>query len=212
MKDYSNYHNVDSNEKIKHDGLLLLEKSLNGFESREVLINEEYSSRLLVYQKWDAKSDSKKVIGKREDIEMGNVYKIDQHNWLATTFPEDNNIYKKAEITLCNSTFPISTGETEVFLGHDKYGRPIYDIVDGTTVHIPCVAETKSSINNRNQQVNIPEGSIQITMAYLESEDIQINKEFSVFNSSFKISFIDYSSVINQKGVMVITAERVVKS
>jgi hypothetical protein len=208
MKDYSNYHGISTNEKLSHDGLLLLQKSLDGFEGNDVTINSEFQSKVLIHQKWDANTETKKVIGHIADIELGNLLKIDNYNWLITTFPEDNKIYRKAEIRLCNATFPIESNKTSVLKGYDKYNRPVY-ADEITIIDEPCIVETKYYFNNRNEQITLPEDRILITMKYQSASNIDISKEFEMYKSRFKITHFDFSKVINGKGVMVFTGERV---
>lgn len=208
MKNYNNYHNTNINEKLSHDGLLLLEHSLNGFESYDVLINDSITSKVLIYQKFDADSETKQVIGRIEDIERGNVLKQGDMNWLVTTLPEDNKIYRKAEMRLCNSTFPIQTNSTKVLVGYDDYNRPEFEEVANVN-HVPCIVETKYFYRGMNDQITLPQDSIMVTLQYNESDNIETNQEFEMYKSKFKITHIDYSKVINGKGIIIISGERV---
>lgn len=216
MKDYSNYHGISTNEKLSHDGLLLLQKSLDGFEGTDVFINGTTQSKVLMYQKWDANTETKKVIGHIADIELGNLFKIDELNWLVTTFPEDNKIYRKAEIRLCNSTFPIESNKTSVLkrdengdIVRDRYGRPVMIESGGEIIQEPCIVETGYYFNNRNEQITLPEDRVLVTLKYQEAPNVNENVRFEMYKSRFKITHIDYTKVINGKGVMTITGERV---
>lgn len=208
MKDFSNYHNVNPNEKLTHDGLSILEESLSGFAGYDVTINETVQSRILLYEKWDSNSETKKVIGRIEDIEQGNLFKIGDLNWLVVTFPEDNKIYRKAELRLCNSTFLLEIDKTKELKGKDSLGRPVYEEVL-VTKNEPCIVETNYYMNNRNEQITLPSDSVMITLKYQKALNLDINKEFDLYNSRFRITFVDYSKVILDKGVMTITGERV---
>jgi hypothetical protein len=210
MRDYSNYHNTNTNEKLSHDGLLLLEHSLNGFEGYDVVINESNSSRVLIYQKHDADSETKQVIGQIADIERGNVLKQGELNWLIITLPEDNKIYRKAEMKLCNSTFPIQTNKTSVLVGTDDFGRPDFETVE-TITHEPCIVEPRYFFKGMVDQMTNPQDSLAVTLKYQESDSLQENHEFDMYKSKYKITFIDYSKVINGKGVITVTGERVIK-
>jgi hypothetical protein len=208
MKDFSNYHNINLNEKISHDGLLLLENSLSGFESYEVVINNSMNSRVLVYQKYDADSTTKKVIGRIEDIEQGNVLSIDNVNWLITTFPEDNKIYRKAEMKLTNSTYPIKSNKTRVLIGHDSYGKPIYRESYEIDKPVPCIVEVGTTTTDTNAQLVIPKNTMYITLQHQPSDTIAENYEFTMYNNNYKIVDIDYTKVIGEKGIIKIIAER----
>lgn len=212
MKDFSNYHGINTNQKLTHDGLLILQKSLDGFGGYDVVINNIVNSKVLVYQKWDGNSETKKVIGRIEDIERGNLLKLEGDDWLVTTHPEDNRIYRKAEIKLCNSTFPIESDKTPVLIGRDpKTGRPIYDY-QSTITYEPCVVETKYFFNNRNEQITLPEDRVMISIKYHNDTNLEINKEFDLYKTRFRITFVDYSKVVNHKGIITITGERVMNN
>ncbi|WP_080845559.1 hypothetical protein [Cytobacillus gottheilii] len=217
MKDYSNYHGLNDHEKLTHDGLLLLQKSLNGFEGYDALINDTVEAKVLMYQKWDANSETKKVIGHISDIVQGNILKIDGLNWLITTFPEDNKVYRKAEMKLCNALFPITSDKIPDLLRdengnliRDDYGRPIPIESGGEKKLEPCVVETRPALSQQTEQIRLPEDKILVTLRYQESKSLQINSEFDMYNSRFRIIFTDFSKVINGVGVMTLTGERLV--
>ncbi|KON87343.1 hypothetical protein AF332_11240 [Sporosarcina globispora] len=208
MKDYSNYHGLNTNDKITHDGLLILEQSLDGFAGYEVIINDSIHSKVLIYEKWDSNSETKKVIGRIQDIERGNLLKVRELNWLITTLPEDNKIYRKAEIQLCNSTFPISSNKTSVLIGYNEFDEPIYEDTV-TEVTSPCIVSTSMQSANTDEPINLPEGQIEVTIPYTESENILEGKEFKMYNATYKIIGIDYTKAINQTGLVIIKGKRV---
>jgi hypothetical protein len=207
MKDYSNYHNTNPNDRIMHDGTLMLEHSLNGFEGYDVLINDTVETRLMIYGKYGADSDTKSIIGYPADIERGNVVKVDEENWLVISYPVDNKVYRKAEMRVCNATFPIISDKTKVLKGHDDFGRPIYEYVSNTN-HTPCIVESRYSFTRSDQQITLPDNRIEIMIKYVESESLQLDAEFEMRDGTYKIKNIDYSQVINDKGILVISAER----
>lgn len=210
MKDYSNYHQTNSKDKLSHDGLLLLERSLNGFEGYDAVVNSTKSTKIMIYQKWDSDSETKKVIGHIADIDRGNLIKVTNDTWLITTLPEDNKVYRKAEMKLCNSTFPIQSNKTQVLVGHDSEGRPIYDEQLNETL-IPCVVTDKYYENDLNDKINLPEGRLLIAIQFQSFDMVKENYEFNMYNSRYKIIGIDYTKVVNNKGVLTIQADRVVK-
>lgn len=217
MKDYRNYHQADSNLKIERNGLEILEHSLDGFEGYDVLINNEKSSKILLYQKYDAEGSHKKIIGKIEDIELGNLLYFKDFNWLVISFPEDNKIYRKAEIQLCNATFPIKYNKKKVLLRDengkvitDDFGKPEYTEAYEIEKDEPCVVENKL-INtlSDNDQIQLPNGQISIKLKYQQSDTIQLNYVFNMFNDNYKIIDIDYTKVINNVGIVIIRAKKV---
>lgn len=207
MKDYSNYHNANPNDRILHDGNLMLEHSLNGFEGYDVIINDTIETKLMIYNKYGADSESKSIIGYPFDIERGNLVKHDGKDWLIISFPEDNKVYRKAEMRICNATFPIISDKTKVLIGYDSYQRPIYDYQE-TTIQTPCIIESRYSFTRSDQQITLPDNRIEILIKYVDSESLKLDAEFDLRDGTYKIKNIDYSKVINDKGVLVISAER----
>jgi hypothetical protein len=209
MKNFSDYHSVNVNQKLSHDGFLLLEQSLNGFEGYEVLINELVNTRMLVYQKYDAESTVKKVIGKTEDVEIGNLLKIDNVHWLTITFPEDNKIYRKAEIQLCNSTYPIKANKIKSIIGYYDNGKPEWGEMYETDRLEPCIVESRNYLTNTNTQLALQNNGLSITMRYQPSDTFKVNYEFNMYNENYKIIDVDYTKVINNEGIIQLLAERV---
>ncbi|MFS0657359.1 hypothetical protein AB1L07_01875 [Niallia alba] len=212
MRDYSNYHNVNVNEKLREDGLFLLEHSLNGFESYEAFVNGSPTSvKVLIYQKYDSDSETKRVIGHISDIERGNILNINEQDWLVVTIPEDNKIYRKADMKICNSFFPAITDKTRVLIGRDDDGRPVYEEIE-QKVYVPCIVEPSISINtDKVDQLLLPKGSIKISLKYAKYMNINSNDKFEMYANRYEIEDIDYSKVINEIGIMVIYAKKDVK-
>ena len=148
-------------------------------------------------------------------IDMGSVVEYKDKPYLLMEFIE-NEVYPTATLKLCNSLFPIESDKTPVLmtdefgnLVKDKYGRPIPAPSSEIPVKEPCIVETKYYFNNRNEQITLPEDRIMITLKYQEASNIEMNKEFEMYKSRFRITFIDYSKVVNGVGVMTLTGERV---
>lgn len=218
MRDYKNYHETDLNRKILHDGNLILEKALDGFEAYDAILNDEKKTKILLLNKFNMSKEFKTIIGRPEDIKRGNLFKIDNDYWLVVTYPENNKIYKKADAQLCNGTFTVKTESTFDFLRdengelkYDRFGNPIPIEIKGEEKEIPCVYENKYMTTNDNQQLPLPDGRIHVTLPYVKADNININKEFYMEGIKYKISDIDYSKKIGNVGIMTIIADRVVK-
>ncbi|MCM3110034.1 hypothetical protein [Lederbergia lenta] len=217
MKDYSNYHNINTNAKFAHDGELMLNEILeNGFESYDAILNNDKQIRIVMTSKYASEGELRGVIGHISDIERGSLLEIEGNQWLIFSLPDDNKIFRKANIRLCNSTFRLEFDKTTVLMRDeegnlvlDKYERPIPIEVEGKVVDEPCIVESKYYFNNRNEQITLPEDRILVSMKYQEVNNIGINKEFDLYKSKFRITFIDYSKVVNGTGVMTLTGERV---
>lgn len=209
MKDYSNYHDADVNSKIERDGLLLLEQSLNGYAGQNVLINDSINTKVLMMQKYDSNGSTKKVIGRVEDIEIGNIIKCENENWLVITKPETNRIYHKADIQICNETFLLSGKDERIQNGVNEFGQPKWTIIKGETTPLPCIAQATILSDDTNEAINMLEGQMLITIPFTEHDDITEGKDFTMYNAKYKIMGIDYTKSINKVGLLIIKGKRV---
>ena len=192
--------------------MTLLEHSLKGFESYEAFVDTSPTPiRVLIYQKYDSDSETKRVIGHISDIERGNILNINKQDWLVVTIPEDNKIYRKADMKICNSFFPAITDKTRVLIGRDDEGRPVYDEIE-QKLDIPCIVETSISVNtDKVDQLLLPKGTIKVSLKYAKYLNTNVNDKFEMYGSRYEIEDIDYSKVINEVGIMVIYAKKDVK-
>ena len=105
MRDYSKFHGIDNNEKIKRDGMKVLEANLNGFESYPVEVNG-VANRLMIWNKYSSRMgdsrDTKTAVGKYGDFKIGDIIKHDERLWMVITYPETNKISQEAVIQICN--------------------------------------------------------------------------------------------------------------
>lgn len=212
MRDFSNYHKLDVSKKIEHDSLFLLNKSLNGYSSYEVVVNYEKSTKILMNQKWDADGEAVKIIGHIADIERGNLIEHNGEYWLVVTKPEDNRIYRKAEARLCSAEFPVKYADQKVEISKDDLNRPVYKIIEGEVKMLPCVPkmnDASTSIADTNNPINLLDNQVMITIPYTEAPSIKYNEKFKLFNDTYRIIRIDPSKSINKVGVLRITGERV---
>lgn len=211
MKNFSNYHRIDVAKKIEHDSLFLLNRSLNGYSSYDVKINYDKLAKVLMSQKWDADGEAMKVIGHIVDIERGNLIEYNNEFWLVVTKPEDNRIYRKAEIRLCSATFPVKLEDKEILIGYDKLDRPVYEVKEGEIVQKPCVVkmnDASTAIADANEPVNLLANQVMVTIPYTEAPSIELNEQFDLYNETYRIIRIDPSSSINKVGILRITGER----
>ncbi|MNF66699.1 hypothetical protein D3C84_484960 [compost metagenome] len=212
MKNYSNYHNSNPNDKIANDGKALFEFSLNGFEGYDVTVNGQLSRAIMTPKFNSVDETTQNIYGKIEDIVYGNIITVNETNedWLVMTKPIDNKIYRKATVRYCNSLFPIQSEITKVLIGTDpRTGRPIYDEQIVTT-NEPCIVESQYSKSSDVDQFMIPEGKLVITMKYQVSPSLSLDYEFSMYGNKYKATDFDYTNVIGDNGIMKIIAEKVV--
>jgi hypothetical protein len=211
MKNYSNYHNANSNTKITSDGQLIFEHSLSGYEGKDVLLNG-VSKRVIIQEKYSSEDKStKSIIGRVTDIERGQFVNLDGNNFISVTIPEDNGIYRKATIQLCNQTFTLSGTVTKTLVGYDDFGKPIYSETEGTPTIVPCIVEKSVYIEGQNTSINLSDHRIRVTIKYQVHDDLLEDAEFEMFDESYKIVGVDKTQVINGVGLLIFYGERVVE-
>lgn len=195
--------------------MTLLEHSLKGFESYEAFVDTSPTPiRVLIYQKYDSDSETKRVIGHISDIERGNILNINKQDWLVVTIPEDNKIYRKADMKICNSFFPAITDKTRVLMRdeqgnvvYDKNGDPVVIETGGDEYLVPCIVESSIKNSESNNQINLSDGRIVITMKYQSISNVKVNERFNMYDNTYVLVNIDKTKVINEIGIMTITAD-----
>lgn len=211
MKDYSNYHEAKIEDKITHDGNVILDNSLNGFESYAVKVNGD-DTRYVIHSKYSSQGKSlRNIIGRVDEVQIGNMVEIGTEKWLIISWPEDNKVYRKATIQQCNSFFPLPGVDEKVQTGQDDYGDPIFDITPGTPSLIPCIVETSITADTTDRAINLPEGNVKITISYTEHENLKVGYEFKLYGEDYEIAGIDRTQSINGVGLLIIHGKREVK-
>ncbi|MGG2091244.1 hypothetical protein AB1283_00575 [Bacillus sp. S13(2024)] len=211
MKDYSNYHNTDTNSKMQYDGSLIFNMALNGFEGYEVIIDGIFTKVLMTNKFSSDKGNIKYLIGNTENMKCGKIVQVDNEKWLITSIPKDFKIYKKALIQLSNLTLNLTGTITKVKIGTDSYGRPVFKEIQGDPIPIPCIVETMVQISMIDQHpINLPEGRLKVTLPYLTHNDIQVGKILNIYNEQYRIRVIDRTQVIDNEGVLTLFTDRVV--
>lgn len=108
----------------------------------------------------------------------------------------------------CNNTFKVQTGEEErVQVGYDHLSRPYYEYKK-VEKDEPCIVRDRYYSTNENAQLPLPDGKLDIYIKYQESPSFNINKEFSMYEKTYKIADISYVDVVEGVGIMRIHAER----
>ena len=209
MKDYSNFHDLNTNERIIRNANKLVDISLNAYGSTEVVVNQTTTTRVLFSEKRDAEQNEKKVMGKPEHIQIGNYLNDGEFDWMITSFPERNEAYHKAEITVCNTTMKIVVGQVKTLVGRDSFGKPIYKYIDEEEVY-PVVYTSKGYNIIDNSAISLPDDYIDVLIQYqpILLEKLEINNEYKFFNGTFKLTSIEHENVINEKGYLSLRMER----
>ncbi|MED0777928.1 hypothetical protein [Bacillus siamensis] len=210
MKDYSNYHKVNINEKLLHDGKLIFKQGLKGFESEKVTIDGIEKTVMITSKYSSGDGTSKYILGEISDIYCGGVVKYNGETWLITSLPHSNKIYKKAEIKICGAVFTLTSDDKSVESGkvNEITGKPIYKKIPGEKTEIPCVFERTTSIIGSELAINIPEGQAHVTIPFLKHEKLKKGLFLSFYGEEFRVDDIDYSKVYGDTGTIRLIAKK----
>lgn len=144
-------------------------------------------------------------------VNVGDIVELDNLSWLITDY-QLNDIYPNAKISQCNNTLKYKIGTSKVQTGKDALGRPVYSTID-TYVDPPqpCIINTQIQSVGLNNQIDLPKERLIITLTYNDnSKTIQINDEFMVNGSQYKVTHFDFTHVVNGIGLLDIYADRFV--
>lgn len=180
MRDYSNYHNINHNKKIMHDGLKVLEANLNGFESEEVEING-IKKRLMIWNRYSNRlgdsKDTKIAVGKYGDFSVGDYIYWKNKNtlWLVVSYTEDNKISQEAIIHLCNHNL--------------KWQK------DCEIISYPCVVTNRTAYKDdvwADRNMILAQGQYQIILPNNDDTNkISIDSRFFIDEDVYRVSYVD---------------------
>jgi hypothetical protein len=205
MKNYSNYHGVNFNDKLINDGNLILDKTL----THDVTI-QGVPDKVLIYDKYRNDDGTvKNIVAKIGKLKRGYVVQFNNHDWIVVSLPENNVVYEKAILKLCNNKLLIKGNPVTITKIND-FGEEYEEVVSYDSIEIPCIVETTITFDDTDKAINLPEGRINVTIPYTEHEDIVIDKEFEMYGEKYKIIGIDYTQSINKEGLMIISGKKVV--
>jgi hypothetical protein len=142
-------------------------------------------------------------------VDIGDLVELDGQFWMVTDFISDNPLFPKAKIGKCNSTYPIKLNKSKVIIGYYDNGKPQWDEVYQINNDDPCIVMSVNGTINTNSQIVTSNVSLSISLQYKESDTFAENYEFTMYGNKYKVKNIDYSFVINEKGIIKIIAERV---
>ena len=205
MKDYSNYHNINTKAKIVSDGRKILLHALeNGFESEEVLIDSVPTKAIFQSKYSDKDGDSRNILAESGTIHRGSLVTKTDGIWLVTGLPTDNGIYEKAILEMCNAEITISLQAVKTLIGHDSKGRPIYEYID-QLINLPAIVEKTNVVESMNESINVDEDRVKITMPY---RDLDTVNYFTVYNEKYTVMSRDKTKSIDGVGLLILIGER----
>ncbi len=139
--------------------------------------------------------------------DIGNYVKYRNYTYLIMK-TNDDDIYPNLYGKLCNDTFlvPIETRKIPVVGSRGTTYK--YEYV---TKEVPIVVDVKGYSIADNAILPLAEGRIVIYMQYQPNyiKQIPLNHQFNIFNDEYKITDIQLDKVINEKGYIVLSAQKV---
>lgn len=215
MKDYSNFHgNIDLKEKLKRDGTELFKLTLEeGYNSHTVNIDGN-ETKAVIYNKYANKNGSMYYLFTLcNQYKKGSLIEWDNETWLVLSRPEGNEVYDKAEMQVCNTSFELEGEITKILIGTDpRTGKPAYKTVESSPITLNCVAEKTIFRSTTDEAINLPEGQILITIPYIEHKSIAESQKIDLYNDTYQIIDVDDTESINKVGIRKLTARRVVST
>ena len=205
MKDYSNYHNINTNAKLVSDGKRILKHALeHGYESEEVLIDGTPTKAIFQSKYSDKDGDSRNIIAESGMIHRGSLVTKEDGQWLVTNLPTNNGIYDKGILELCNAELNIQLKAVKTIIGYDPKGRPIYEYID-QPLNLPAIAVKTNVVENINDAINIDEDRVKVTISY---QDLDAVEYFRVYDELYRIISRDKTKSINGVGLLILIGER----
>ncbi|WP_079709858.1 hypothetical protein [Paraliobacillus ryukyuensis] len=179
-------------------------------ETYKVFINDKLVEKTIIIQS-ESDYNKRRILFKKDDVLWGDLITHDNEKWLVTERPFFNKIHSKSKMALCTNVLSFEVdGEREI-VGWTDFNQPIYsDEPNIVTIEFPCVVEDASDLKSNNEEeVNLPNGDMALIISYTDSEQITEDREFSMFNQTYRISGIDKSKTKDSLGVLKLVVKRV---
>lgn len=102
MKDYSTYHR-NSKDRILNDGTRLYQMHLNGFDGRDVLINNQ-PRRVVITEKFSTKETLRKVMDVHGLLKVGDIFEFSNAIWVLRKLDNENDIFDTGTLEVSPSS------------------------------------------------------------------------------------------------------------
>ena len=204
MKDYSNYHGVNSKDKIMHDGNILLDYHLqHSLEAYDVVIGDVSDRVIIQTTTNDSTGEKRSIICRPNVIDRGMIVQQVDKSWLVISLPISNGIYDKATLQLLNASISIET--EPVVTQFDKFGNPLSSS-EPVVQSFVCIADKSLVYGSADldNAVNLPDNKIKVIIPYTTE---QFN-EFTLYDELYYVRDTDLTQVVDGKGLITITGER----
>lgn len=189
-----------NHDLINSDMYFILEN-----HGKDVLVNDTETKALIIHYQNMEYNDCLKIIT-QYPITRGSLVEYQDNYFLIISDVTDqrHNAYYRAIMRRCNHTLNIQVGEEETIIGYDPIGRPITEIIPiYATFH--CIVDSQSLKIGEQQQINIAENRITITMQDNEDSDaLEVNDTIPLDGYNWNI--VNKNKITT--GLIVFTCDR----
>ncbi|MBD8006421.1 Ig domain-containing protein [Bacillus norwichensis] len=187
------------------------------FESAgtEVLINDNPHKAIITNSGFNSENDER-YINTLNPIRMGDLVTFNDHQYIIITESTSKRYAKyRAIMRHCNFTIqfpgeiervPVLDEDGNPVL--DKYGRPIYEDIEGDPIFIPAIVDDKYFQVNNQFQMRVADNQIMVIVQdnELNRDKFEVNERFELMGKEWKVLQDDLTKV----GMLILTCERVV--
>lgn len=188
------------------------ESALRSFVSsptlKQVEINDvEQNSIVSIYQR-DYFDRTFLLEPNSQYADLGNYIKFNNYTYLVMK-SNDDDIYPTLYGKLCNEDFKVPIKKIKKKIVDHRGNAKYIDEIEYITV--PIVADVKGYSISDNAVLPLTEGRVIIYLQYKQEyvDKIQLNYEFELFNDAYKISDIQLENIVNNKGYITLSAQKV---
>lgn len=194
-------------EELKVSSDYALKMALYTFGA-DVLVNDN-PKRVILENRKNRDGNERTIYCSLGDVEIGDIIKHKDQDWLLVNFPMENQVYMKSYLKRCNAKIPIPSGKvTQVETKKDWRGFPEYQ-QNTEFVLYSCVAESRIYQSDYDDRpINLPSGQLKISLQYTElSKVIRINYIFEMYGEKYQVVHVDRNQLVDGKGLLVLTCE-----
>ena len=189
-----------NHDLIQNDIYFILEN-----HGKDVLIDNNQAKALISHYQHMEFNDCLKIIT-QYPLVRGSLVEYQDNYFLIISDVTDqrHNAYYRAIMRHCNQTLNIKVGEQQTIIGYDPIGRPIIDVVPiYATFH--CIVDSQSLKIGEQQQINIAENRITITMQdNSDSDALEVNDTIPLDGYNWNI--VNKNKITT--GLIVFTCDR----
>lgn len=102
MKDYSTYYR-NSKDRTLNDGTRLYQMHLNGFDGKDVLVNDQ-PRRVVITEKFSTKETLRKVIDAHGLLKVGDIFSFSDAIWVLRKLDNENDVYDTGTLEVSPSS------------------------------------------------------------------------------------------------------------